>query len=247
MPVHDTSMGGSYREFPTTHWSMILEARDRTSPGYLRAINELCQLYWKPIYAFIRASRAMGNEDAKDLTQEFLCELVDGNLMKRFSPKVGSFHNYLRGALRMFLLEYHRKSTAKRRGGDRKPLALDDEEIRTIEKHTLTVGASAEEIFDRQWANSVLDHAVGDLRKELFDADKEIYFRVFDRYELNPPSPPPPTYAQLADEFAIKETDVSNYLTHCHRRLRELVVRRILDYVGDENEIASELKRLFSR
>ncbi|HVE41581.1 MAG TPA: hypothetical protein VNM14_16940 [Planctomycetota bacterium] len=239
---NETQIGGSASRFPSTQWSLLREARDRSAPGYREAIGELCRRYWKPAYAYLRSSRPMDNERAKDLTQQFLLGIVEGDFLSRFAPDHGSFRGYLRGALRLFLLEERRDSAALKRGGERTfiPLEVND-------PATPASGSDPEELFDRQWADSVLEQAVAALRDEFEGSGRGVQFRVFDRYELNPPPEWSPSYAELCRDFSLKETDVSNYLTACRKRLRELIVTRIRDYVTSEAEVASELLRLFSK
>ena len=63
----------------------------------------------------------------------------------------------------------------------------------------------------------------------------------------SPPPEGPPSYAELCRDFSLKETDVSNHLMACRKRLREIIVSRIRDYVTSDSEVASELLRLFSK
>ena len=239
---NETQIGGGASGFPSTQWSLLREARDRNSPGYRAAIGELCRCYWKPAYAYLRSSRPMDNERAKDLTQQFLLEIVEGDFLSRFSPDHGSFRGYLRGALRLFLLEEQRGSAALKRGGERTFVPIDVHDAAAP-----AAGSDPEQLFDRQWADSVLEQAVSALRDELEGASKDVVFRVFDRYELNPPPEGAPSYAELCRDFSLKETDVSNHLMACRKRLREIIVSRIRDYVTSDSEVASELLRLFSK
>jgi RNA polymerase sigma-70 factor (ECF subfamily) len=241
---NDTEIGGIASAFPSTQWSVLREARDRRSPGYREAIGELCRVYWKPVYLYLRASRAMDNERAKDLTQRFLLEVLEGDLLARFSPDHGSFRAYLRGALRLFLIEDHRDGNALKRGGGRTVISIDREEEGRLAEKADAAGADPDRLFDREWADAVLEQAVAALREELAG---KVAFRVFDRYELNPPPDGPPSYAELSREFSLKETDVSNHLMACRKRLRELVVAHLRGTVSSESEVAAELLRLFSK
>ena len=243
----DTRIGGTAAAFPSTQWSILRDARDRGSPGYREAIGDLCLRYWKPAYLYLRSSRPMDNERAKDLTQQFLFELVQGDFLSRYSPDHGSFRAYLRGALRIFLLEEHRDAAALKRGGGKTPLSIDPDALLGLAARADASGADAETLFNRQWADTILEEAVSALRDELAGSGKERMFGVFDRYELNPPPTGAPSYAELAREFSIKETDVSNILTACRKRLRELIVLRIRNTVTSESEVASELLRLFAK
>ncbi len=242
----DTSIGGAGRDFPSTCWSLIRGARDRKDPAYLGAVNELCRLYWKPVYAYVRAARGLNNEEAKDLTQEFLLDLVEGGLLTRYQPDKGNFRSYLRGTLHLFLLEQHRNATALKRGGGRALVSISPEETDLVDRLVAGAGATADGVFERQWANSVLDLAVGDLRRSLEAEGKADHYKLFERHQLAPAGPPP-SHAELAEEFGIKDTDVNNRLAACRKQLRDLVTARIREYVSEESELKEELGRLFGR
>ncbi len=244
-PSGQTSLGGPSAEFPNTTWIRIRAAARPGTPSYRQALDDLCRLYWKPAYAYFRSLRGLGNEEAKDLTQEFLLEAIEGNLFARVPPSGVSFRAYLRGALRLFLLERRRDAAALKRGGGRAPVSLDDADLRLVETLSVRPGRSPEEAFDGQWANAVLDQAVEDLRRELEGSGKAAHFRAFELYDLRP-SAGAPTYAGVAAELGLKETDVTNYLSSCRRRLRQIVEARIRDTVSDDAGLAAELKRLFS-
>ena len=62
---------GVAREFVTTRWSLILSAANLGSEEQKTrdALAELCRVYWRPIFLFVRA-RGYSIEDAQDLTQD---------------------------------------------------------------------------------------------------------------------------------------------------------------------------------
>jgi RNA polymerase sigma-70 factor (ECF subfamily) len=63
----ETATSGQATWFATTHWSLILNAQDTTSPLIATALEKLCRAYWYPLYVYVR--RQGGNEEsAKDLT-----------------------------------------------------------------------------------------------------------------------------------------------------------------------------------
>ncbi len=241
-----TSLGGPNREFPETRWSLIQGAQDRTRSR--EALDELCRLYWKPVYAYVRSARSgVINEAAKDLTQEFFVELLEGGLLSRYVPGLGSFRRYLKGAVQLFLRERHRQEQAQRRGGGKKLVSLDDGEVRIVDQLVERGMSSPEEAFDRQWANSLLEQSVAALQGELAAAGRASWFAVFDRYDVRSSAAEAPTYADLAREHGMKETDVANRLTWCRRRLREILQQRVADYVSFEGEVSVELAELFPR
>jgi len=57
-----TSMG-----FHTTHWTIVLAARQKDGTVAREALARLCSTYWYPLYAFIRRQGSSPHE-AEDLT-----------------------------------------------------------------------------------------------------------------------------------------------------------------------------------
>src|SRR4051812_42036699 len=91
-------------QFTTTHWSLVVGARNSEEPGAKAALNELCRSYWQPVFAFVR--RSVSNpEDARDLTQGFFADLLKDRSLSRADPKAGRFRSFLLGALKHFLAD----------------------------------------------------------------------------------------------------------------------------------------------
>lgn len=239
----ETSLGGIGGAFPSTRWTLVVHAKEAASPERREAVDALCRLYWKPVYAYLRSHRALGNEEAKDLTQEFFVEILEGDLLERYSADRGSFRNYVKGALRLFLLKRHEIASALKRGAGRMRWSLDAGEMERIDVPT---DAAPEESFDREWARSVLDHAVADLKEDLAVSNRAHYYSVFERHELAAGGAPP-SYSDVARDLGLKETDVTNYLYYCRRRLRTLVLARVRDYVDRDGDVPAELSRIFTK
>src|SRR6266498_1755679 len=56
--------------FTETAWSVVLAAGAATPARAHTAMAELCRIYWRPIYAYLRRS-GHPRHDAEDLTQSF--------------------------------------------------------------------------------------------------------------------------------------------------------------------------------
>src|SRR5262245_28274842 len=87
--------------FPTTHWSVVLTAREE-SPRAADALAQLCEVYWYPVYAYIRR-RGHGPHDAQDLTQEFFAQLLKKNFLKAVRQERGKFRWFLLSGIKRFL------------------------------------------------------------------------------------------------------------------------------------------------
>ena len=88
--------------FLTTHWSVVLAAKDKSSPESAAALEVLCRAYWYPLYAFVRR-QGHSPTDAQDLTQEFFARLLAKEYLQAADREKGRFRTFLRVALRRFL------------------------------------------------------------------------------------------------------------------------------------------------
>ena len=55
--------------FTTTHWSVVLAAQADNPARARDALEQLCTVYWYPLYAYLRR-RGHQPADAEDLMQE---------------------------------------------------------------------------------------------------------------------------------------------------------------------------------
>src|SRR6266850_2997613 len=125
--------------FATTHWSVVLAARQSDSPRNADALQELCQTYWQPLYNYVR-SQGFDWHEAQDLTQEFFARLLCKHDLDSVTPAKGKFRSFLLTALTHFLANQRDRAAAAKRGGGQKLLSLDEqwEEKRQLEQPTTT-------------------------------------------------------------------------------------------------------------
>src|SRR5437764_912028 len=143
--------------FTTTHWSVISAASEHGSSQAAEALEKLCSTYWYPLYAFVRR-RGYEAHDAQDLTQSFFARLLDKGYLSGVDRTKGKFRSFLLAALEHFLANDWRRSQAQKRGGGAKFISLDDELVEEQYLQLRAEGISAEKIFERQWAATLLEH-----------------------------------------------------------------------------------------
>src|SRR5215813_8929321 len=80
--------------FNTTHWTVILQARDPNGTSAREALASLCATYWYPLYAFVRRQGSSPHE-AEDLTQEFFCRFLERNAVASVQPSAGKFRSFI--------------------------------------------------------------------------------------------------------------------------------------------------------
>jgi RNA polymerase sigma factor (sigma-70 family) len=247
---YDTSTGGPARPFPTTVWSDILAAGDPAHPAYRESLDRLFRMYWKPVYAFIRASWRKPNEDAKDLTQAFFTRLLEKMTISRMRPERGSFRGYLKIALNHFVIDAERHDAVRRPPGTMFELDARPEELEPP-----APGLTPEQAYDREWFRCLLAQAVDGLRVELVKDGKEGYWDAFRMYCLEPAGAPGaglladeppegPTYSAVSRALRVSETEVRHYLAHSRGALRRLLRQRIRDYTMREEDVDPELAQI---
>ena len=138
-------------KFQTTNWSLVFAAG-----GSPDALNDLCARYWTPVFAFVRRS---GHEaaDAEDLTQAFFSRMLEHRDFAQADPRRGKFRSFLLGALKHFLSNERDRVRAKKRGGGVVHVEIDVD--------TSDDALTPEQVFDKQWALTVVERALRALRE----------------------------------------------------------------------------------
>src|SRR6266480_1777614 len=121
--------------FASTRWTMVLEAGDSAvaSSQALSALSELCQIYWRPLYAFLR-KHGYRSEDAQDLTQGFFADLIETRAYARADREKGRFRSFLLGSLKHFIAHARDHERAQKRGGGKIREPFDEATISEAEK-----------------------------------------------------------------------------------------------------------------
>ncbi len=169
--------------FATTQWSLILQAGNQSAPEAERALAELCEAYWFPLYAFARR-HGYSREDAADRTQEFFSRLIEQSLLETANKERGRFRTFLLTLFQRFLAKEYHKDRAIKRGGRLARIPFDIEEGESRLAAQLSDQMTAERVFEQEWALTVLRRAVERLRDNTgWMAVMPGSWRVFDDLE----------------------------------------------------------------
>src|ERR1700741_2952740 len=122
--------------FASTRWTVVRQAADSqtASQHALSALSELCQIYWRPVYVFLRG-QGVPQHDAQDLTQAFFADLIESRAYARADPMKGRFRSFLLGTLKHFVAHARDRERAQKRGGASVPVQLDEAAISEAEMH----------------------------------------------------------------------------------------------------------------
>jgi len=220
----------------------VVTAISRDAEEAREALSGLCHAYWYPIYAYIR-HRGYTPEDARDLTQDFFTYALERDLFARADPARGRFRAFLRTVCGRYLASRRDEKNTLKRGGDRCFVSIDpfDAERRyTCEPaHEMT----AERIFDRTWALTLLDRVVERLRREYDEAGRAA------RYEgligLLTRDPESGSYAEIAKRLGTTEGNVRVAVHRLRRRYGLLLREEITSTLGDSEQVEDEIRTLF--
>jgi RNA polymerase sigma-70 factor (ECF subfamily) len=227
--------------FATTHWSVVLAARDHDSPRATQAMEQLCRTYWRPLYAFIRREGYL-EEDAQDLTQEFFARLVEKDWLGHLRHRNGRFRSFLLTFLKHFLSDHRDHVGAKKRGGGRTFISLAEFAAEDRDGIEPVDGLTADQVYERRWAQSLLDRAANRLQREYVeDGAGELFDRLKD---LQPGAHGECTYAEIGARLAVSEGAIKSAVHRLRRRHREILREEIARTVSRPEELAEEVRHL---
>lgn len=230
--------------FATTQWSQVVAAgRARDSTTAREALETLCQKYWQPLYSYVRR-RGYSAEDAQDLTQEFFARLVQHNRIARADQERGKFRAFLLGSMKHFLADEWDKAHAQKRGGGVQPLPFEfecGENVYVREPADLT---TPEQIYERRWALTLLDHVLTCLREEYVRQDKAELFAALSDCLVGERTDQP--YARLGEQLGLGESGVKSAVHRLRKRYRQLLRNEIANTVASSSEVDDELRHLLS-
>jgi len=151
--------------FATTHWTVVLAAGRKSAPQADAALEELCRIYWYPLYAYVRRQTPT-KEDAEDLTQAFFARFLEKNYLEKLNSEKGKFRAFLLASLKHFLANEWDKANSLKRGGGLAPLSLDWQNADTKYQIDPPDNLSPDKIYDRAWAVTLLERVIQHLREE---------------------------------------------------------------------------------
>jgi len=229
--------------FVTTHWSVVLSARRNDTTRAHDALERLCRTYWYPLYAFVRR-QGKSKEDAEDLTQEFFARLLQKDYLQAVSREKGRFRTFLLVALKRFLANDWDRSRAQKRGGGRRPLSLDtdlaEKRYRIEPADTLT----ADRIYERRWALTLIETAMADVRAEYLAAGKPDEFERLKSFLTADRNAIP--YAELAASLGQNEGALRVAVHRLRKRFRERFRGEIAHTVASPEDIEAEVRHLMN-
>lgn len=237
----DTGRGA----FLDTHWSKLMAVRAGASSERRSVLNFLIQRYWKPVYCYLRRS-GCGEEDAKDLVQEFFAACLRHDFFAKADPAKGRFRNLLLKSLQHFLANARRAALAKKRHPSKGFACIDETAFEVEQPAALKDTVTPDEIFHRTWLTELVRRVLKRLESACRESGQETHYELFRRYLVAPAldGTDAPRLRELGAACGLTGKDAANRVLTVQRAFQRLLTDEIRVYATSEDEIAEELRDL---
>src|SRR5262245_14978389 len=231
--------------FATTHWSLVLIAQGQSAAAEA-ALEELCRIYWRPLYAFARR-QGCDPEEARDLTQGFFELLLTRRDLDTARKEKGRLRSYLLVSFKHFLGGERRREMTIKRGRGQWLIPL--EELHAVERAGVPAGelvdsSSADRLYQRRWASTLIEHVLKRLKKEYRSTGNAV---LFDSLKLLlPDEPDPPSRTKIAARLGMTDNALRQAFYRFRHRYQMLLREEIGHTVADPGEIEDELRHLIA-
>ncbi len=213
------------------------------SPSAQAALEKLCRTYWWPLYGFVRR-QGYNPEETQDLVQGFFAMLLERKDLDAVRREKGRLRSYLLASMKNFLAKAHRRAMTVKRGKGRILVPLEELMAREQADVELSNILSADRIYDRRWALTLLEQVLVRLGQEyqragnsaLFEQLKELLTDESDR----------PSQAEIAQKSGMTENAVKQALHRLRLRYRLLLREEISQTVTEPGDVEDELRYFIS-
>jgi RNA polymerase sigma factor (sigma-70 family) len=231
-----------HQDFPPTQWTVVLSARAEDSEERSQALQQICQTYWHPIYAYAR-KRGFSPTDAEDVTQEFFVYLLGREEFANVRETKGKLRTFLLVAARNFMANELQKRKAQKRGGGVTVLSID---VTDAEEHTCLEPADSltpEAVFERHWASSILNTVMQRLRESYeLDGKSEVFEALKDHLGLGRGER---SYREIGEELGMSEMAARLTVHRMRKRYRQFLLQQVASTLDPEESAEEELRYLF--
>lgn len=231
--------------FASTRWTIVRQAADSqtASQHALSALTELCQIYWRPVYVFLRR-QGVAQHDAQDLTQGFFADLIESRAYARADPAKGRFRSFLLRALKHFVGHQRERDQAQKRGGGALPLQLDERAIAEADMYAASSQKwSADGVFEREWAAALLRQALNRLGQEYIVAGKAALFESL-KVHLTGGEMDVIPYEEMAKRLGRPAVTLRSDVARLRARYRAILREELTGTVIDPGDVDEELRHL---
>ena len=231
--------GAPGEDFRTTRWTQVRRAKADSLEGR-RALAELCSAYYEPVAAFLRYD-LRDADAARELTHDFFAHLLAGGAIAHAEQERGRFRSYLLGAVKHFLSHQRESRRRLKRGGGVENISLNETEARAVPDAGVM---SPDAAFDRQWALTVVAHALEALRGECVAEGRADFFEQVKPWLTGDAARG--GQAALAAGCGMNANALKVAVHRLKRRFRQLLKAEVAGTLDDPGLVEVEMRALFA-
>jgi len=225
--------------FLTTRWTRVLLAKSDSEEG-CRALSDLCEAYYEPVVVYL--SCEFRDEDlAREAAHSFFAEILEGGRIAAADPGRGRFRSYLLGAVKHFLSRQRESMLRKKRGGGIEHVPLDQVSVENLAAAGM---ASPDLAFDRQWATTLLGHALTALEQEYGEKGRQSLFEKLKPWLTGDAGHG--DQQVLAEALGMNVHTLRSEIRRMKQRFQALVQAGVNDTLHEGDSIREELDELFA-
>lgn len=226
--------------FPTTMWSVVVNAHAAEESVALQALDRLARAYWQPLHAFL-VTRSVASGEAEDCVQSFFAHLISREILLGVERRETRFRTFLLTCFTRWLSNQRRDAAAQRRGGGAEHVPM---EALTAHEEPGCMSAGVDALYDQHWARALYDHAVRQLDTEIrARGERQGFFeelreRVLDRGQAQP------GWEEMARRHGMNPSSVRKAAHDLRQRFATLLRHEVRKVVAHDDEVDDELRHL---
>jgi RNA polymerase sigma-70 factor (ECF subfamily) len=208
---------------------VVLAAGGAEAPEATAALENLCRIYWYPLYVYVRR-RGYDVHVAQDLVQSFFARLLAKDYLQRADRTRGKFRAFLLTSLQRFLVDEWDHARRLKRGGGQAPISLDG--LAADERYKLEPiePMDAARLYDRRWATTLLELTLQRLGEEETARGRAKHFDELQPFLAGEGQRA--GYAEAAERLGLSIAAARMAASRLRGRYRELLREEILRTVA---------------
>lgn len=228
----------------TTQWTVVVRAAQENRLSERPALGQLLEKYWRPLYFYAR-QRGLSASDAEDATQEFMRELIEGQILSAADPAKGRFRNFLLTIWKRFLIDRNRGETRLKRGGGEVVTSIfcaGGEQDFLEHSRYRPKNRQPEELFEEEWASSIVREAFSTLESEYSKSNRSKVFHGLAPYVTTPVNGE--TYTNIASQNGMSIGAAKVALHRLRQRFADVLRQLVEETLDDPSDLEAEIQVL---
>lgn len=208
------------------------------------ALADLIRTYMPALRAHLVGAMRLNPHQADDALQGFLTDRVlERNTLALANEQRGRFRNFLLTALERFVIDEHRRASARKRSPSTSVVDVHEHES------AIPSPPAPPDLFERAWAGEVLREVLRRTRQECIASGRSHLWEVFEARILLPVTDglPVPSHEALCQRLKLgSPVQAANALGSAKRVFRRNFRSVVAEYAADESEIDEEIRELWA-